>query len=124
MPDNVLGAPDDAASLLLRTGFHAEADGDGVSVRLHGELDMATAPRLERVLTEALDAMPDEVRLDLSELTFLDSSGIRVLVTACYRAKDQNCSLTLHSPQDAVLRTLKLTAVDRLMIIDGRTARS
>lgn len=124
MPDDILGVPDDAASALLRTGFHASVDGDGVAVRLRGELDMATAPRLGAVLDEALDAMPHQVRLDLSELTFLDSTGIRVLVTACHRAKDQNCRFTLQSPRDAVLRTLKLTGVDRLMVIDSRTPRS
>ena len=124
MPDDILGAPIDAASALRRTGFHAGADVDGVTIQLHGELDMATAPRLGRVLDEALDTMPDAVRLDLSELTFVDSTGIRVLITACRRAKDQNCSVILHAPREHVLRTLKLTGVDRLIDIDSREVRS
>ena len=124
MPDDILGAPSDAASALRRTGFHARADDDGVNIQLLGELDMATAPRLGRVLDEALDTMPDTVRLDLSELTFLDSTGIRVLMTASRRARDQSCSVILHAPRAHVLRTLKLTGVDRLMDIDSRPPRS
>ena len=124
MPDDILGAPVDAGSALRRTGFHAGADVDGVTIQLHGELDMATAPRLGRVLDEALDAMPDTVRLDLSDLTFLDSTGIRVLITASRRAKAQDCSVILHAPREHVLRTLKLTGVDRLMDIDRRDGRS
>ena len=50
---------------------------DGVVIAVAGEVDLATAPELEAVLRERLAAGP--VRLDLRGLSFMDSSGIRLL---------------------------------------------
>jgi anti-sigma B factor antagonist len=58
----------------------SEHDGRAV-VAVKGELDLATAPELEKLLLERLDA-GEGVVLDLRELQFMDSSGLRVLVTA------------------------------------------
>ena len=116
---------------LHRTGFHAVVDRvDGtVLIRLQGELDMCTAPTLGEDLTEALDAMPKAISLDLSGLTFLDSTGIRVLLSAHRRAAAQDCGFILRSPQRPVLRVLKLAGLDQLFVIDSSdvtdgTARS
>lgn len=123
MPDNVLDPPDDLtgiASVLLRAGFHAEADAaaGSVVVRLQGELDMATAPLLSRALDTALDARPNILALDLRDLTFVDSTGIRVLITACRRAGGQGSSFVLRDPRRPVLKALRLTGVDRLMVVE------
>ena len=53
---------------------------DVVRVVPVGELDLATAGMLERELHELRDAGFDHVVLDMRELTFIDSSGIRVVV--------------------------------------------
>lgn len=63
-----------------------ESDGR-VHVVPQGELDLATAPELERALLERLEA-GDDLVLDLRELVFMDSSGVRVLVTAHRVADD------------------------------------
>lgn len=112
--------PADLAAL-HRTGFHTGVDRvDGtVVIRVQGELDMYAAPTLGRDLTEALDAMPHSISLDLSGLTFLDSTGIRVLVSAHRHAAAQGCGFILRSPQRSVLRVLKLTGLDQLFVIDS-----
>jgi len=123
MPDHVLNPPEDPAGLasaLLQAGFSVDAEGhDGeVVVRLQGELDMAATPALSRALDAAMDTRPHSLALDLNELTFVDSTGIRVLITACRRAGAQGCSFVLCSPQRAVLKALRLTGMDRLMVIE------
>jgi len=122
MADHLLDPPDDRgsiASALLRAGFRADVDDTGgcVVVRLQGELDMATAPGLSRVLNHSLDAKPSALTLDLSDLTFVDSTGIGVLITACRRAGAQGCAFSVRSPQRAVLRALRLTGVDRVLAV-------
>ena len=121
MADDILGPSDDLRSALLHIGFHVDVDaGDATLViQLHGELDMATAPKLARTLNDALDRRPPTIVLDVGELVFLDSTGIRVLIAGSRRAVDQDCSFVLRSPRPRVLRTLKLTGVDRLMAIEG-----
>ena len=56
----------------------SEADGR-VQIALDGELDLTTAPLLERALTRAV-ASGAEITVDLSECSFMDACGIRVLV--------------------------------------------
>lgn len=65
----------------LPTPFSCEADEDHgrLHVRLRGELDLATAPELEALAMPAAQGGRDVV-VDLRELEFLDSSGVRVLV--------------------------------------------
>jgi len=123
MPDHVLDPSDQptgVASGLLRAGFRVDTDRDGgdVVVRLQGELDMATTPALFRSLDTVMDTRPQTLALDLSELTFVDSSGLRVLITSSRRAGGQGCSFVLRSPQRAVLKALRLTGMDRLMVIE------
>ena len=83
---------------------------------LEGELDMANAPRLGRALSAALDERPCRLALDLSGLTFLDSAGGRVLFDTARRARGQGCSLILRSPGPSVLKMLKLSGLDRLLV--------
>ena len=75
--------PDDA----LRVDVHHE----GASARLvvRGEIDIATAPRFAAAFERALEGAPERIVIDCSGLTFLDSSGIQVLVAAWDQMKDR-----------------------------------
>lgn len=89
-----------------------------VVFRLDGELDAATAPGLSRALTSALDQRPARLALDLRAITFLDSSGTRVLIAAARRAHNEGCSLVVRSPSRPVLRMLRLTGLDRVLTVE------
>ena len=110
-----------AARAVLRHGFRVEPDhADGRPVlRLHGELDMATAPLLGRALNAALDAKPAALAIDLTELSFVDSSGIRVLFDASRRASAAGCTLVLRAPCRSVARALRLTRIDLVVAIEA-----
>jgi len=62
----------------MNDGFHVELDGDR-GARLSGELDLSSYEEAERILTP-LFAAEDDVTLDVSRLTFMDSSGIRLII--------------------------------------------
>jgi anti-anti-sigma factor len=66
-------------------------------VLIRGELDLATAPDLERVVSEHLEAQRDVV-VDLRELEFMDSTGLRVLVAAHTRVRDGQRFLVVRPP--------------------------
>ena len=111
-----------AASVFRRTGFHAEVQPllDGcVVIRLHGELDMATTPMLNRALASALNSGGTQVVVDLASLTFMDSTGIAVLLNAGRRAEESGGSLVVRSPNRAVLRAFRLTGVDSILVIEA-----
>jgi anti-sigma B factor antagonist len=97
----------------------SERDGRALVV-VRGELDLATAPDLEAVVTECLDA-GHHVVIDLRELEFMDSSGLRVLVSAHFRAADDGLSLVIVRPVEGgeVAKILSIAGIDQeLELID------
>ena len=90
------------------------ADGR-VHVVPRGELDLATAPELEQRLLERLrSATGQAVVLDLRELTFMDSTGVRTIVAAHQIAKDEEVDLRLVRPASgsAVSRVIEISGID------------
>jgi anti-anti-sigma factor len=82
----------------------------GSSISLSGELDMSSAPELDRVLEAAVER-GGTVLVDLSELTFMDSTGINAFLKASLSLSGRGC-LVLHGEQDRIRRVLDLVRVD------------
>lgn len=82
------------------------------SILVGGELDLASAPRLRAALQSRIDAAKDEVILDVSGLTFCDSSGLSVLVWAHQTLLGTGGKLILRHPPERLLRLLRTTQLD------------
>ena len=90
-------------------------DGDSVAIRLYGELDMATAPEVDAVFADvAEDRLP--VTLDLRGLTFMDSRGVRMLVSFNEQARARGFPLTV-ACGESVEQLLKLTGLNRHLTV-------
>ncbi|WP_162907350.1 STAS domain-containing protein [Allorhizocola rhizosphaerae] len=90
---------------------------DGVcTVRLVGEIDFANADQVTDWLLNAIDGSKC-TRLDMNfaELAFLDSSGIRALLTVYRHAINRDVEVNFHTIQPGVQRTLRLAGVDSLL---------
>lgn len=82
-----------------------------MTVALGGDLDIAGVAELERPLAAVLDAAPQPLHLDLSELAFLDSSGVSVLV----RLANHFGSVRTQAATEAVRRVIEVLGLaDRL----------
>jgi anti-anti-sigma factor len=77
-----------------------------------GELDLANAPRLEREV-EAARGRAEEVVIDLSGVTFLDSSGLKVLIVMSARAQDEGWKLGLVAPDGHARSIFEISGVER-----------
>jgi len=90
----------------------SERDGAVHSICLFGELDLATADAVQEELTrvEATDA--DSIVLDLSGLTFINSTGLRLLIGAAARSRAAGGRLSLLRGGPAVQRALQLTGLE------------
>lgn len=82
-------------------------------VELRGELDLSNAQALRDRLLEIAGREPVSLILDLSGLTFMDSTGISVLVAAERRALELGGALSLAGPQKVVARVLRITSLDK-----------
>ena len=81
------------------------------SVVARGVVDMQTAAQLEEVLGDIIGRGARLVTLDLESVDFLDSSGLRVIVTASEKLRELEGSLLLEGASPAVLRVLEITDV-------------
>ena len=90
-----------------------------VVVSAVGEIDIASSPLLGRELERAVTATtaPSVICCDLSEATFLDSSGMGALVAAHKIAHTNGRELWIGGAHGAVLRALTVTALDRVLTL-------
>lgn len=92
---------------------------EGIVFALTGEVDLATAPIVEAELRRA-EHSEDLVVLDLGEVSFMDSTGIRMVIAADQRLRERRARLRIvHVPRQ-VRRLFKLVGIEgRLEIDDG-----
>jgi anti-sigma B factor antagonist len=93
-----------------------------VLVHLAGELDLATATRAELAVRLALARSCGRLVLDLSELRFCDSSGLRALLHMQDDATAEGRDFVVHRPSPAVRRVLELTGLDQRIIVTADAA--
>lgn len=93
-------------------------DGNAV-VMLVGELDIESARVLERVLDELTENGPPEILLDVSNLDFIDSSGIAVLIAAQERLGAKDRYLRVRSPKPLVMRVFAITNLTEYLKVDS-----
>lgn len=106
---------------LLDVETHEE-DG-AVRVALSGELDISTAPRVEEELDRVEAEPPGVIVLDLRGLAFMDSTGLRVIVSADARAREQGRRLAVVRGPEAVQRIFRVTRLEeRLDMVDDPAA--
>ena len=93
---------------------------DGVAVfEVEGELDLSNAEELAEALSEAVAEDPDSMLVDLSAVSFIDSSGIRAIFAAGRRLGDAGRPLRVVVPPDGIIRrTLLLSEVPKAIPID------
>jgi anti-anti-sigma factor len=88
-----------------------------------GELDIATTPELEQALTDATASAMAEVVLDLRELTFMDSTGLRALAQANTRADDAGVALSIIRGPRQIERVLEISGLGALLpLVDAPAA--
>jgi anti-anti-sigma factor len=95
---------------------------DGHLVTVSGEIDLATAPQVAEALAQAANGT---VRVDISAVTFLDSSGLQALVAGHRYITRTGGRLILCGPLDPIVhRTLELTGLDGVFEIQNTSACS
>jgi len=92
---------------------------DPPGLRLAGEVDMATVAQLKGALAEALTpGIP--LTIDMSEVRFIDSTGLHVLVSAAQGANGDNGArkITLRHPSPQVMRVVEIIGIGSLFTIE------
>ncbi|MGI8713473.1 MAG: STAS domain-containing protein [Solirubrobacteraceae bacterium] len=106
-----------AEQLVIQT----DRDGDELTLSLRGELDLASAPALERALQGPADGTQPRLIVDLSGLQFMDSSGLHVLLRANRASRATGVGLELRGATRQIAQLLELTGTAELFSIENRT---
>jgi anti-anti-sigma factor len=98
-----------------RTGLRIDAtrEADTYTIRLGGELDLGNAEQLDEALLEAEASDASRIVLDVDELRFIDSTGLRVILRATRRSEQTGDRLRLTRGTGYVADMFRLTALDR-----------
>jgi anti-anti-sigma factor len=90
-----------------------------IRLALRGELDISSAPVLEEALGRLEEAPPPLLLIDLRGLEFMDSTGLRTVVSADQRAREQGRRLCVVRGPEPVDRIFTVTRLDeRLELVD------
>ena len=90
-----------------------------VTLVLRGELDIASAPQVEDALSELEAGRPPVLVIDLRSLDFMDSTGLRTVVGADARAREQGRRVAIVRGPEPVDRIFSVTRLnERLQMID------
>jgi anti-anti-sigma factor len=104
--------------------LHTYQDADSVRVAVSGELDLSSALTFEEELRRIeLNCTPTLLVLDLRSLKFMDSTGLRLILSAHARAVNRGRKLAIVEGGEAIRRIFRLTGVlERLNFVDPPVA--
>jgi anti-sigma B factor antagonist len=102
------------APRVARIEVRDAALGGPPGVAVAGEVDMSTAPVLEEAIDAAVRASGGAFVVDLSDVDFLDSSGVNVLMRARSLLGREDRAIVLVCPPGPVLRVLQVVGIDGL----------
>ena len=87
---------------------------------LEGEIDLHVSPRVESSLGSIIAKHPQHVVVDFSGVTFIDSSGLAVLIKAMQDIKEYGGKLTLAGINNDVRSIFEIARLDQVFLIDPR----
>jgi anti-sigma B factor antagonist len=88
---------------------------------LEGEIDLHVSPRLENSLSRMIKKQPPHMVVDLSGVTFIDSSGLAVLIRAMQDVQKYGGKLSLSGMNGNVRPIFEIARLDRFFLIDPQS---
>lgn len=90
---------------------------DRYLITVSGEVDLATSPDLDTAIIESVDSEASSLVIDLTDVSFMDSSGLGVIVRGLKRCREADKDLDLVITSDRVLKVFGITGLDQVIPI-------
>ncbi len=97
-----------------------EGAGKGAGIAIHGRITVENSGEMSSTLANALRKGPTKLSVDLSGVSYIDTSGLATLLEAAGKARKQGTRLVLNAIQDQPRYLLEITHLDRLFDIEGQ----
>jgi anti-anti-sigma factor len=102
---------------MIALSLETREEGEQVRISVEGELDLSSALTFDEEVRRAEERRPQTLVIDLSALRFLDSTGLRLIMSAHARAKQRGHRLAIVEGTHAVQRIFRLAGVNRRLDI-------
>ena len=90
---------------------------DRYVITVSGEVDLATSPELDNAIISAIESGTSSVAIDLTDVSFMDSSGLGVIVRGLKRCREADKDLDLVITNERVLKVFGITGLDQVIPI-------
>jgi anti-sigma B factor antagonist len=90
---------------------------DRYVLTVSGEVDLATSPEVDAAIIGAIESGTSSVVIDLTDVSFMDSSGLGVIVRGLKRCRESEKDLDLVITNDRVLKVFGITGLDQVIPI-------
>ena len=94
-----------------------KAEGEALTMALEGRLDTTTSPQLDEALDVSLEGIRD-LTLDLSELTYISSAGLRVLLRAQRKMNGLRGRMLVTGVSDSIMEIFEITGFSEILEIE------
>lgn len=101
--------------------LQSRSEGGWSVLDVAGEVDLATAPQLRDRLNGLIEEGTDRVVINLEGVSFMDSTGVSVLVGALNNVRERGGTLAIAAPADPVRKVLHLVGLESQLAIYGST---
>lgn len=99
-------------------------DGDTMTASLYGEIDHHTAKSVRTVIDgDMYETHPKRLMLDLAGVSFMDSSGLGLILGRMSKAEEIGCRVVISGASDSVFRMLDLAGIGRLIKIECKKTK-
>ncbi len=103
--------------LMLNFDLETETEGTSALVKIRGDLDLQVVDQVTEVLARMESAEPELLVIDLSRLTFMDSSGMGAVAAAHARAQETRRRFAIVRPPAGVRQAFDRTRLDEVITI-------
>lgn len=84
------------------------------NLKVDGEIDVATAAELRKLLAIVYEKTPADIVLDMTGLCYIDSTGLGVLIGAYGRMQESGHRILIENPRENIAKLLRITSLDKI----------
>ena len=99
-------------ALQMKHDFSREAG--AWKIRVSGEVDVATAGELRSLLADLFLEKQADIVLDMRDLSYIDSTGLGVLIGAYGRMQESGHGIRVEHPRENIAKLLRITSLDKI----------
>lgn len=92
---------------------------DSWRISLGGELDVSTADELKKQLHKLVDEKNIDIRLNLEDLDYIDSTGLGIMIGILKRLKIESKEVYIEKPKNNVRKIFSITGLDKIFKLEG-----